>query len=134
VVAVHFIASSRDDLLTFPEAVRKEVGFALHQAQCGEKALHALPLVGFNGAGVLEIVSDEDGNTYRTVYTVKLSEAVFVLHCFKKKSKSGRATPKKDMDLVRSRLKVAEQENERLKRVKLLEIDDDNSLKGRRRD
>lgn len=131
---VHFVASSHDDLLAFPKAVRGDVGLALLQAQHGEKSLHATPLVGFRGAGVLEIISDDDGDTYRVVYTVRLSEAVFVLHCFKKKSKSGRETPKRDMDLVRSRLKLAEQENERLKQAKLLEKDNGSSLTGRRRE
>lgn len=115
----HFVGSSLADLRKFPADVRQEVGFALEQAQQGEKSLHATPLVGFKGAGVLEIVSNSDGNTYRAVYTVRLSEAVFVLHCFQKKSKSGIATPAKDMDLVRSRLKDAERINEqiRLRRI-----------------
>jgi phage-related protein len=115
----HFVGSSLDDLRNFPADVRQEVGFALEQAQQGEKSLHATPLVGFKGAGVLEIVSNSDGNTYRAVYTVRLSEAVFVLHCFQKKSKSGIATPAKHMDLVRSRLKAAERINEqiRLRRI-----------------
>ncbi len=63
---------------------------------------------GFGGAGVLEVVEDDAGGTYRAVYTVKFAEAVFVLHCFQKKSKSGIATPKADMDIIRARLKVAE--------------------------
>jgi len=115
----HFVGSSLADLRNFPADVRQEIGFALEQAQHGEKSLHATPLVGFKGAGVLEIVSNSVGNTYRAVYTVRLSEAVFVLHCFQKKSKSGIATPAKDMDLVRSRLKDAERINEqiRLRRI-----------------
>ena len=115
----HFVGSSLADLRNFPADVRQEIGFALEQAQHGEKSLHATPLVGFKGAGVLEIVSNSVGNTYRAVYTVRLSEAVFVLHCFQKKSKSGIATSAKDMDLVRSRLKDAERINEqiRLRRI-----------------
>lgn len=65
-------------------------------------------LRGFSGAGVLEVVEDDAGGTYRAVYTVKFAEAAFVLHCFQKKSKSGIATPKPDMDIIRARLKVAE--------------------------
>ncbi len=57
---------------------------------------------------VLEVVEDDVGGTYRAVYTVKLAEAVFVLHCFQKKSKRGIATPKEDMDIIHARLKVAE--------------------------
>lgn len=63
---------------------------------------------GFGGAGVLEVVEDDIGGTYRAVYTVKFDEAVFVLHAFQKKSKRGIATPKEDMDIIRNRLKVAE--------------------------
>lgn len=105
----------------FPADVVRDVGYALHQAQHGEKSLHATPLVGFRGAGVLEVISNFDGNTYRAVYTTRLSEAVFVLHCFQKKSKSGIATPAKDMNLVRSRLAIAEAVNEQLKKARLSE-------------
>lgn len=87
--STHFIGSSLADLKTFPADVRSDVGFALNQAEHGEKSLHATPLLGFKSAGVLEIISNSDGNTYRAVYTVRLSEAVFVLHCFQKKSKTG---------------------------------------------
>lgn len=121
----HFIGSSLADLKTFPADVLSDIGFALHQAEHGEKSLHATPLVGFKGAGVLEIISNSDGNTYRAVYTVRLSEAVFVLHCFQKKSKSGIATPAKDMDLVRSRLKDAERINEELARRRVQENQDE---------
>lgn len=61
----------------------------------------------FGGAGVLEIIEDDPGGTYRAVYTIKFKEAVFVLHVFQKKSKSGIATPKPDLDIIRERLKVA---------------------------
>lgn len=121
----HFVGSSLADLKTFPADVLSDVGFALHQAEHGEKSLHATPLVGFKGAGVLEVVSNSDGKTYRAVYTVRLSEAVFVLHCFQKKSKTGIATPAKDMDLVRSRLKDAERINEELRRHRILENQDE---------
>ena len=118
------------DLKSFPADVRQEVGFALDQAQHGEKSLHATPLVGFKGAGVLEIISNSDGNTYRAVYTVRLSEAVFVLHCFQKKSKAGTATPTKEMDLVRSRLRDAERINENLRRGRVLEKNQDGKPSG----
>jgi phage-related protein len=74
----------------------------------GGKHEKAKPLRGFGGAGVLEIVENEEGGAYRAVYTVRFAEAVFVLHCFQKKSKRGIATPKADMDLIRNRLKDAE--------------------------
>ncbi len=84
------------------------MGFALHQAQVGEKHGSAKPLKGFGGAGVLEIVEDSDGETYRAVYTVKFQNAVYVLHVFQKKSRKGIRTPQTDIDLVRENLKAAE--------------------------
>ena len=128
--ATHFVGSSLADLKEFPLDVRQDVGFALHQAEHGEKSLHATPLVGFKGAGVLEVVSNSDGETYRAVYTVKLSEAVFVLHCFQKKSKTGIATPEKDMSLIRSHLKDAERINEELRRRRIQEKGQDERPSG----
>lgn len=107
---VHWIGSSRKDLREFPEEVRSTVGVALYEAQIGRKPDDAKPLKGFGGAGVLEVVASEDGDAYRAVYTVRFAEVIYVLHCFQKKSKSGIATPKSEMDLVRSRLKLAEEE------------------------
>lgn len=112
---LHFVGSSRDDLASFPREVRIEIGFALKQAEDGERSLAAKPLSGFGGASVLEVVSDHDGDTYRAVYSVGLSEAVYVLHCFKKKSKKGISTPKRDMDLIGSRLADATADNSELK-------------------
>lgn len=86
------------------------MGYALYQAQVGRKAPSAKPLAGFRGAGVLEIVEDHQTDTYRAVYTVKFSEWVYVLHAFQKKSKKGIATPKPDIDLIKRRLKVAEED------------------------
>src|ERR1700678_48824 len=91
---LRWIGPSKDELMEFPEPVRKEVGHALHVAQTGDKADNAKPLHGFGGAGVLEIVDDHASNTYRAVYTVKLAGAVYVLHCFQKKAKKGVETPK----------------------------------------
>jgi phage-related protein len=88
--------------------VRKFFGHALNFAQNGEQHDAAKVMRGFGGAGVLEVVEDDADGTYRTVYTVKFKEAVFVLHCFQKKSKSGIATPRKDMEIIHARLKVAE--------------------------
>jgi phage-related protein len=103
-----WIGASKRDLLALPLDVRKFFGHALDFAQRGDHHDAAKPLKSFGGAGVLEIVEDDAGGTYRAVYTVKFAEAVFVLHCFQKKSKSGIATPKEDMDIIRARLKVAE--------------------------
>ena len=91
-------------------------GFALYLAQDGRKHEQAKPLSGFGSAGVLEGVEDWDRSTYRAVYTVRFESAVFVLHIFQKKSKRGAATPKADMDLIRERLKVAEQVAKELSR------------------
>ena len=108
---VRFIGSSLADLKALPDQARKDIGFALYEAQLGGKSYHAKPLKGFKGAGVLEVVEDLDGDTYRAVYTVKLADAIYVLHVFQKKSKRGIATPKVDVDLIRSRLKLAEQQS-----------------------
>ncbi len=93
----------------FPEEVRQVVGYALYLAQCGDKHPSAKPLKGFKGAGVLEIVEDFDGDTYRAVYTLKLAGVIYVLQAFQKKSKKGLATPKQDLDLIESRLKRAKE-------------------------
>lgn len=83
------------------------MGFALYLAQVGEKHPDAKPLKGFPGAGVLEVTDDLDGDTYRTVYTVRFADAVYVLHAFQKKSKRGVRTPTHVMDLIRQRYEWA---------------------------
>jgi len=90
----------------FPKAVREEIGFAVYEAQTGGKHETAKPLKGF-GPGVLEVVSDHRGGTFRAVYTVRLAGKIYVLHTFQKKSKRGIATPKSELDLVKQRLKRA---------------------------
>jgi phage-related protein len=105
-----WIGSSRADLREFPEDVRNEAGFTLHLAQQGDKALNAVPMMGFGSAKVLEVVIDNAGNTYRAVYTVKFAKAVYVLHAFQKKSRKGIETPKPDIDLIHHRLAAAEKD------------------------
>ena len=90
-----------------PDEVQDTFGYALHLAQTGGKHAQAKPLKGFGSAGVLEVVESGAGSTYRAVYTVKIAGALYVLHCFQKKSTAGIATPKPDMDLIRDRLKAA---------------------------
>lgn len=85
------------------------MGTALNSAQLGGKHPAAKPMKGFHGAGVLEIVDDFDGDTYRAVYTVKFEDIVYVLHAFQKKSKKGVETPKSDLDLMKLRYKLAEE-------------------------
>jgi phage-related protein len=104
-----WVGSSYKDLIELPRPIVQFFGFALSLAQAGEKHEAAKVLKGFGGAGVLEVVESDSGGTYRAVYTVKFAEAVFVLHCFQKKSKSGIATPKADMNMIETRLKQAEQ-------------------------
>jgi phage-related protein len=104
-----WIGSSQDDVRAFPDEARRAVGFALRFAQAGDKHPAAKPLKGFGGAGVLEIVVDDDGDTYRAVYTVALPDAIYVLHAFQKKSSSGISTPERHIDLIRRRLKRAEE-------------------------
>ena len=106
--ALTWMGSSKDDLKAFPEEVKDVMGYALHLAQHGEKHLDAKPMRGFRGAGVLEVVDSYETDTYRAIYTVRLKAAVYVLHAFQKKSKEGKATPPRDVDLIRKRLAEAE--------------------------
>jgi phage-related protein len=103
-----WIGSSLEDLRQFPEDVKDKIGFALHIGQTGGKHHKTKPLKGFRGAGVLEIVDDFDGDTYRAIYTVRFEEAVYVLHVFQKKSKSGITTPPKEIEVIQVRLKAAQ--------------------------
>ncbi|WP_353931896.1 type II toxin-antitoxin system RelE/ParE family toxin [Okeanomitos corallinicola TIOX110] len=105
-----WIASALDDLKNFPEDVKDVMGYALDLAQHGQKHPDAKPLHGFSGAGVLEIVDDFDGDTYRAIYTVKFEGVVYLLHSFQKKSKTGIATPKQDIELIKNRLKEAQKD------------------------
>ncbi len=105
---LEWIGSSHKDLMALPSVVRRFFGFALSLAQAGDKHDAAKVLKGFGSAGVLEIVENHTGGTYRAVYTVKFPEAVFVLHCFQKKSKRGIATPKEEMDIIHARLRIVE--------------------------
>jgi phage-related protein len=107
-----WIASSKRDLIAMPERVRRDMGFALGVAQRGGKHVDAKPWKG-EGPGVFEVVSDFDGATFRSVYTVRFEKAVYVLHCFQKKSPSGIRTAKTDIDLVHERLKAARANYER---------------------
>lgn len=106
---LYWIASSQKDLLTMPKAVVSAFGYGLHQAQIGKQHVSAKVLKGFGGAGVLELIENDEGGTYRAVYTVRFGQSIYVLHCFKKKSKQGIKTPQEDMNLIDSRLKAAEQ-------------------------
>jgi phage-related protein len=106
--SLRWIGSSKKDLLALPDEVQQIFGFALYHAQIGLLHPDAKPLKGFGSAGVIEIVEACRGNAWRAVYTVRFAHAVYVLHCFQKKSKQGIETPSADMDLIRERLKLAE--------------------------
>ncbi|AOX04194.1 addiction module toxin RelE [Moorena producens PAL-8-15-08-1] len=103
---VIWVGPSKKELLGFPEDVIDEVGYILYRVQKNKTHPHIKPLKGLNG--VLEIVSDYKTDTYRTVYAVKLGNTIYVLHAFKKKSKTGIKTPKQTMDLIKERLKQAQ--------------------------
>jgi phage-related protein len=100
---VRFMGDSREVLRELPDEVKSEIGFALERVQQGKMPVNAKPLKGI-APGVLEIVSDFKGGTFRAVYTVRFPRAVYVLHVFQKKSKRGIATPKREIDLVKRRL------------------------------
>jgi phage-related protein len=106
--ALRWIGSSKLDLLAMPDQVQQTFGFALYQAQIGLLHADAKPLKGFGSAGIVEIVEDWRGNAYRAVYTVRFAQAIYVLHCFQKKSKHRIETPKLELELIRRRLKEAE--------------------------
>lgn len=96
------------------------MGFALYQAQIGKMHGSAKPIKGFGGASVIEIIDDNDGDTFRSIYTVKFDSAVYVLHAFQKKSKKGIETSQKDIELVKRRLKIAEADH----KTKAVKTDD----------
>jgi phage-related protein len=105
---VIWIGSSRRDLREMPQQVRRDIGQALYTAQQGVTDPAAKPLKGFGGARVMEIVERYRTDAYRAVYTAHFENAVYVLHVFRKKSKSGIATPKHEIELIRRRLAEAE--------------------------
>ena len=103
---IDWVGFSRDDLQSFPDEVQQALGFDLYQVQVGEMPASAKPLTG-NLRGVYELKERHEGNAYRAVYIAKLKNKIYVLHCFQKKSKSGIATPQKELDLIEKRVKLA---------------------------
>ena len=110
---LRWVGPSRSDIKSFPRPVRSEIGQALYAAQRGEADPAAKTMKGFGGRSVIEIVAPYDGNTWRAVYTVRFEDAVYVLHAFQKKSKSGIATPKKEIELIHKRLAEAERDHKK---------------------
>ena len=105
---LHWVGSSKKDLVALPAEVVDDFGYALGAVQMGAMPASAKPWKG-EGSGVLELVESLRGNTFRAVYTVRFAQAVYVLHCFQKKSPDGKRTAQTDIDLIHERLKVAEQ-------------------------
>jgi phage-related protein len=105
---VWWVGSSRRDLKAFPRPVQRHIGRVLYAAQCGEEHPSVKALKGFAGRALLEIVAPHEGDTYRTVYTVRFHHAIYVLHAFQKKSKKGIATPRREIELIKQRLAAAE--------------------------
>ncbi|HUY67801.1 MAG TPA: type II toxin-antitoxin system RelE/ParE family toxin [Alphaproteobacteria bacterium] len=99
--------SSRRDMRALGKEMRRRFGQALYAVQLGETPPSAKSLKGFGGAGVLELVEDDRGGAYRAVYTVRFAAKVYVLHVFQKKSKRGIATPQREIEMIRERLKRA---------------------------
>ena len=106
---VIWVGSSLKDLREFPEPVQDLMGYALYVAQRGGNHRDTKVLSGFGGARVVEILKDHRGDTFRAVYTVRFGDAVYVLHAFQKKSKTGRETPRAAIELIKQRLQEAEQ-------------------------
>ena len=105
---VRWVGDSRERLRNFPEPVQKDIGHALYRVQIGNTPLSAKPMRGIE-SGVFELVDDFDTNTYRVVYTVNIGPSIYILHCFQKKSKRGVSTPKKEIDLIKRRLRRAKE-------------------------
>ena len=109
--AALWVASAKKDYLSFPAEVQDEMGYALGLAQLGARHPNAKPWKGA-GPGILEIVEDHRGDTYRAVHAVRFADAVYVLHAFQKKSKQGIKTPQTDVKLIAERLKRAQADYE----------------------
>lgn len=102
-----WLGDSLKNLRKFPEEVKDSIGFSLQKVEGGIVPKGAKPLKRIKPA-VMEIISDYDTNTYRTVYTVKIDHEIYVLHCFQKKSRSGIKTPKQEIELIKQRLREAQ--------------------------
>ena len=108
---IKWVGSAKRDLDAMPEDVKDAFGYAIDLAQAGGKHPDAKPLSGFGSAGVIEVVEDHRGDTFRAVYIVRLAGWIYVLHCFQKKSKGGIKTPKEDLEVIRIRMKAAAQDH-----------------------
>ena len=107
---VRWMGRSLQDLRSFPRPVRIDIGHALFTAQQGQTDPAVKPLKGFGGASVVEIVASHHGNAWRTVYTVRFQDAIYVSHVFQEKSTRGIATPARGIALIKQRLAEAERD------------------------
>lgn len=105
---VYWVGSSKKDLMKLPRTIQRQIGYSLHLVQIEQEDNDSKPLKGFGSAKVREIIKDDSEGTYRAVYTVEFKEMIYVLHVFKKKSKTGIATPKHEIELIKRRLKDAQ--------------------------
>ena len=108
--AIHWVASSKKDLKEMPLKIRERFGFGLYQVQLGRRPENSKILRGFGSSNVSELITEIEDGTFRAVYTIEFENAIFVLHVFQKKSKSGIETPKKEKELINNRIKLAQQE------------------------
>jgi phage-related protein len=106
---LRMLSAARDELLRFPLQMRRDAAFALRVAEEGAKHPAAKPMKGFGGASVMETVLDDDGSTYRVIYTVRFADVTVLLHAFQKKSKTGIETPRQNIKTIEARLKTAEE-------------------------
>lgn len=104
-----FVGNSRAELVSLPDQVVHNFGYALDSVQKGEMPANAKPMKGFGGAGVVEIVESDAAGTYRAVYTTRLRDTVYVLHAFQKKSRRGIQTDPRNIATIQRRLKEAEE-------------------------
>ncbi len=105
---LEWLGNTRRAVSGFPKSVRQVIGQALYAAQLGDKHQDAKPLRGFGGASVVEVISDYDGDTFRAVYTVRFRGVVYTLHAFQKKAKTGIKTPRKELNIIKQRLREAQ--------------------------
>jgi phage-related protein len=103
---LHWVGSAKKDLLAFPDEVIDDFGYALGLVQQGGVPPSAKPWKG-EGPGVFELIEDHRGDTFRLAYTVHFDDAVYVLHCFQKKSPSGSRTARTDVETIHRRLRAA---------------------------
>ena len=100
---VKWVGSSKKDICSLPDEVKSMLGYSIYEIEKGNNPRNSKILRSFNG-DVRQIACNHDKDTYRAVYTVAIKDTLYILHVFKKKSKSGISLPKQDRDLIKRRL------------------------------